>query len=172
MTAAAFLRVTLAALLLATPPALAAEIEQSWNYVDERSAAERPGGLQARASIYRGDHLVAVRCHDDGAQRWESLLFGATWFGHPKAKLTFTLAVDGNEPVELVFRRETDYRFAAGDPPADLLLQLMDGAMLTIGGPDFVGDPVQVPLDGSRDAVAGAFALCGYNPLAAYVGSR
>ena len=152
-------------LLLIIPAARAAEVERAWSYVDERNAAERPGGRQARASIYRGDHLVAVRCYDDGSDRWESLLVGATWFGHPKARLSFTLAVDANPPIALEFRRETDYRFAAGDPPQALLRQLMEGSALTIGGPDFVGDPVTVPLSGSRDALGGAFGLCGYDPL-------
>lgn len=146
-------------------PARAADLEEQWSYVDEGDAAERPGGKQARASIYRGDHLVAVRCYDDGSERWESLLVGATWFGHPKAKLTFTLAVDGQVPVQLEFRRETDYRFAAGDPPRELLRMLMEGSTLTIGGEDFVGDPIAVPLDGSRDALVGAFGVCGYDPL-------
>ena len=146
-------------------PALAAAIDQSWSFVDEQSAAESPGGRQARASIYRGDHLVAVRCHDDHAERWESLLVGATWFGHPKARLTFTLSVDGRPPIELDFRRETDYRFAASDPPKALLQAMMDGSSLTIGGADFVGDPVVVPLSGSRDALTKAFALCGYDPI-------
>ena len=154
----------LAALALPAPATRAAEVEDSWSYVDERPAAERPGGRQARASIYRGDHLVAVRCYDDGEQRWESLLVGATWFGHPKAKLTFELAVDGQPPITLVFRRETDYRFA-GEPPPQLLRQLMEGSRLTIGGPDFVGDPILLPLTGSRDALAGAFQLCGYDPV-------
>ncbi len=161
----------LAVCLLLLAPAIApsvvaaASIEQSWSFVDERQAAERPGGSQARASIYRGDHLVAVRCHDDKDERWESLLVGATWFGHPKAKLTFSLTVDDGQPLLLDFRRETDYRFAASDPPKALLAQLMDGSTLTIGGEDFIGDPVVIPLAGSREALTQAFSLCGYDPL-------
>jgi len=164
MKTASLVALLLAALVLPATAARAAEVEESWSYVDERPAAERPGGRQARASIYRGDHLVAVRCYDDGEQRWESLLVGATWFGHPKAKLTFELTVDGQTPITLVFRRETDYRFA-GEPPPQLLRQLMEGSRLTIGGPDFVGDPILLPLTGSRDALAGAFRLCGYDPI-------
>lgn len=149
------------ALLLLPAAAQATEIEERWSATDEQATLEPPGGRQARASIYRGDHLLAVRCHDDGEERWESLLFGATWFGHPRAQLVFDFSVDGKAPISLSFERETDYRFV-GRPSGELLNELMSGSSVTIAGPDFVGKPVEVPLDGSRDALTEAFAFCGY----------
>jgi len=150
---------------LAAPALAAPPIEDSWSYADEAAAAESPGGRQARASIYRGDHLVALRCHSDGQRQWETLVVGATWFHHPKAHLVFELTVDGGEPLVLEFQRETDYRFSVLNPPRPLLRQMGEGTELKIGGPDFAGAPVAVPLKGSRDALVGAFGFCGYDPL-------
>lgn len=145
-----------------TPP----PIEESWSAIDETAEARAAGGRQARASIYRGDHLVALRCHRDGERRWESLVVGATWFLHPKSHLTFELSVDEATSVMIEFERETDYRFAATNPPRELIEALSAGNELTIGGPDFDGRPVAIPLKGSRDAIEEAFAYCGYEALA------
>lgn len=144
----------------------AVEPQESWSFVDEQAAAESPGGRQARASIHRGDLLVALRCHVDGTRSWRTLLIGATWFVQPKANLYFTLTVDSGEPTLIRFQRETNYRFSAVEPPPEVIRRLMAGNSLTIGGPDFAGDPVTVPLAGSRAAIEGAFAICGYDPLA------
>lgn len=157
--------VLLLACLPAAPAVAAPAVEESWSYADEATAAETPGGRQARASIYRGDHLVALRCHSDGQRQWETLVVGATWFHHPKAHLVFELSVDKGQAVVLEFQRETDYRFTVLNPPRPLLRQLGEGSTLAIGGPDFAGEPVQVPLKGSREALDGAFGLCGYDPL-------
>lgn len=139
-------------------------IEDSWSAVDETAEAETPGARQARASIYRGDHLIALRCHRDGERAWESLVFGATWFLHPKSHLTFALSVDEGEAVMVEFHRETDYRFSTMNPPIRLIEALGGGNALTIGGPDFDGTPVVVPLKGSRSAIEAAFGYCGYDP--------
>lgn len=161
------MRALLCALLLAsTLPALAADMEESWTFIDETAAAESPRGKQARAAIYRGDLLVALRCHDDGSRRWESFLVGATWFLQPKAHVTFELSVDAGQPMVLEFQRETNFRFALINPPRQLIEALGTGAELSIGGADFDGGPRAVPLKGSKDAIDGAFALCGYHPLA------
>jgi len=156
----------LSLLLAAALPALAADMEESWTYFDESAAAESPQGRQARAAIYRGDLLVALRCHDDGSRRWESFLVGATWFLQPKAHVTFELSVDAGPPLVLEFQRETNFRFALINPPRALIEALGTGTELTIGGADFDGGPRSVPLKGSKDAIDGAFALCGYHPLA------
>ena len=156
----------LSLLLAAALPALAADMEESWTYFDESAAAESPQGRQARAAIYRGDLLVALRCHDDGLRRWESFLVGATWFLQPKAHLTFELSVDAGPPLVLEFQRETNFRFALINPPRELIEALGTGTELTIGGADFDGGARSVPLTGSKDAIDGAFALCGYDPLA------
>ena len=168
--AAALLAILLAATAL--PVARAEEekkdppppIEESWNAVDETPEAEAPA-RQARASIYRGDHLVALRCHREGDRNWESLVFGATWFLRPKSHLTFELSVDGGEALVVEFQRETDYRFSTTNPPRQLIEALGGGNALTIGGPDFDGTPVVVPLKGSRVALEQAFDYCGYDPL-------
>lgn len=157
-----FLCLSLAAAL----PALAADMEESWTFIDETAAAESPQGKQARAAIYRGDLLVALRCHDDGSRRWESFLVGATWFLQPKAHVTFELTVDAGPPMVLEFQRETNFRFALINPPRQLIEALSTGSELTIGGSDFDGGARAVPLKGSKDAIDGAFALCGYDPLA------
>lgn len=141
-------------------------IEESWSAVDETLEAQPPGGRQGRASIYRGDHLIALRCHRDGERNWESLVFGATWFLHPKSHLIFELSVDEGEVIVVEFHRETDYRFSTTNPPRQLIEALGSGNALTIGGPDFDGTPVVVPLKGSRSAIEQAFGYCGYNPLA------
>lgn len=152
-------------LLLLAPPAGAAEMEESWSFSDESVAAESPRGRQARAAIYRGDLLIALRCHDDGSRRWESLLVGATWFLHPKAHLVFELSIDAGAPLVLEFQRETNFRFALVSPPVTLIQALGEGGELTIGGRDFDGVPRTVPLKGSKTAIDGAFGLCGYHPL-------
>ena len=156
----------LALLLTAALPALAADMEESWTFIDETAAAESPAGRQARAAIYRGDLLVALRCHDDGTRRWESFLVGATWFMQPKAHPTFEFSIDGGAPLMLEFQRETNFRFALINPPQALIDALTTGSELTIGGADFDGGPRSVPLKGSKDAIDGAFALCGYDPAA------
>ncbi|HKY94225.1 MAG TPA: hypothetical protein VJL84_02925 [Kiloniellales bacterium] len=152
--------------LAAALPAPAADMEESWTFIDETAAAESPLGRQARAAIYRGDLLVALRCHDDGSRRWESFLVGATWFLQPKAHPIFELSVDAGPPVALEFQRETSFRFALINPPRELIQALGAGSQLTIGGPDFDGGPRTIPLKGSKEAIDGAFALCGYDPLA------
>lgn len=161
------MRALLLCLVLASAlPALAADMEESWTYFDETAAAETPEGRQARAAIYRGDLLVALRCHDDGSRRWESFLVGATWFLQPKAHPIFEFSVDGGAPMVLEFQRETNFRFALINPPRALIEALGTGTELTIGGTDFDGGPRSVPLKGSKDAIDAAFALCGYDPLA------
>ena len=151
--------------LVTGPGAVANPVEESWSYVDESASAGGEGQTQARASIYRGDHLVAVRCHNGDGRQWESLVIGATWFHHPKAHLVFELSVDAGEPLVLEFQRETDYRFSLPNPPAVLIRRMGEGNELAIGGRDFVGGPMVVPLKGSREALAAAFARCGYDPL-------
>lgn len=153
-------------LLIAAGTASAAEMEESWSFSDESAAAEDPQGRQARAAIYRGDLLVALRCHDNGSRRWETFLVGATWFLKPKAHLVFELSVDQGDPMMLEFQRETDFRFSLAHPPRALIEALDQGSVLTIGGPDFAEAPRSVPLKGSHDAIVGAFRLCGYDPLA------
>ena len=158
LVAAAFL------LLTSTPAALlAAEaVQQQWSAADETSDPLHDSPIQARASIYRGDHLLAVRCHRDGTRQWESLVFSATWFLQPKANPVFTLQVDDQAPVEVTFERLADYHFKATSPPPGLLRALTEGANLTIGGPDFEGEARVIPLEGSREALEAAFAYCGY----------
>jgi len=158
-------RALVLSLLVGAPGALAADMEESWSFIDESAAAESPHGHQARAAIYRGDLLLALRCYDDGAQRWESFMVGATWFQQPKAHLTFEISVDARDPLVLEFQRETNFRFSLVNPPDGLIAALGEGSQLTIGGPDFDGGPRTVPLKGSRAAIDGAFAICGYSPL-------
>jgi len=162
------MRGALLLLLLALAlPLAAAEMEESWSFIDETAEAESPQGRQARAGIYRGDLLVALRCYDDGARRWESFMVGATWFLQPKAHLTFELSIDDGTPMVLEFQRETNFRFAMINPPPSLIQALGEGSHLTLGGADFDGGPRSVPLKGSKAAIDGAFALCGYHPAAA-----
>lgn len=152
--------------LLLGLPAGASEMEESWSFSDESAAAESGRERQARAGIYRGDLLVALRCHVDGNRRWESLLVGATWFLHPKAHLVFELSIDAGTPLMLEFHRDTNFRFTLASPPLALIQALGEGSELTIGGPDFTGGPRTVPLKGSKTAIDAAFGACGYHPLA------
>lgn len=152
-------------LLLLGLPARAAEMEESWTFSDETAGSESGPGRQARAAIYRGDLLVALRCHVDGERHWESLLVGATWFLHPKAHLVFELTIDAGTPLMLEFHRETNFRFTLASPPLALIQALGEGSELTISGPDFAGGPRTVPLKGSKTAIDAAFGACGYHPL-------
>lgn len=153
--------------LLLASAAAAGEVDRQWRMVDESGQPLAVAERQARASIYRGNHLLALRCHSDGARRWTSLVFSATWFVRPKEHPRFSLAVDEGEAVELDFERETDYRFVALDPPRPLLDALAAGREVTVAGPDYEGRPVALPLDGSRSAIDRAFELCGIQPPAA-----
>ncbi|MEO1190585.1 MAG: hypothetical protein AAFY02_02435 [Pseudomonadota bacterium] len=148
-------------LLLSGPGfAKAAEVEERWRAVDESGSDLAETEQQARASIYRGDHLLAVRCHRQDEETWLTLVFSATWFVRPKEQPRFSVSVDERAPVELSFQRETDYRFAAADPPRRLLEQLAAGSEATVAGPDYEGTPVALPLNGSRRAINQALTLC------------
>ncbi|MEQ8652788.1 MAG: hypothetical protein RIC87_10025 [Kiloniellales bacterium] len=133
--------------------------------VDETGEDYAAADRQARASIYRGDHMLALRCHSDAERSWLTLVFSATWFVKPKEHPRFSLAVDDQNAQELFFERETDYRFVAADPPRELLERLASGVEAQISGPDFEGSPVALPLDGSRTAIDKALLLCGEAPL-------
>lgn len=151
-------------LCLAAAPAVVAQeaIEEQWQVTDEAKDPLHESPVQARASIYRGDHLLAVRCHRDGERQWESLVFSATWFLQPKANPVFSFQVDALAPLEVTFERLTAYHFKALSPPPELLVALTEGAELTISGPDYEGEARVVPLNGSREALDGAFSVCGY----------
>lgn len=133
--------------------------------VDETGEDYADADRQARASIYRGDHMLALRCHSDAERSWLTLVFSATWFVKPKEHPRFSLAVDDQNAQELFFERETDYRFVAANPPRELLERLASGVQAQISGPDFEGAPVALPLDGSRTAIDKALLLCGEAPL-------
>ncbi|GAB5469892.1 MAG: hypothetical protein Kilf2KO_29220 [Rhodospirillales bacterium] len=153
---------------LALTPGLApqaADIQLRWQTVDETGEDFAEAERQARASIYRGDHLLAVRCHSDAEKSWLTLVFSATWFVRPKERPRLTLSIDEEPGQELSFERETDYRFVAVDPPRRLLEQLASGSEATVAGPDYEGAPVALPLKGSRRAIDEALALCGSEPL-------
>jgi len=145
-------------------PAVAVDIDASWRMVDESGQEVAISQTQARASIYRGSHLLALRCHSNPGHRWTSLVISATWFVHPKERPRFTIVVDGDEPFELTFQRETDYRFVSLEPPRALLEDLAAGREATIEGPDYEGRPVVLPLRGSRNAIERALSLCGIDP--------
>ncbi len=149
------------------PLAQSAEIEVRWEMVDETGADFAVSERQARASIYRGDHLLALRCHSDRGRSWMTLVFSATWFVRPKEHPRFSLTIDNRKGRELFFERETDYRFVATNPPSELLEQLAEGSEAKIAGPDYEGNPVALPLTGSRDAIEGALSLCGIGPQSA-----
>jgi len=157
----------LAALLVWMPAGglSAADIQMRWQMVDETGEDYAASERQARASIYRGDHMLALRCHQNQERSWLTLVFSATWFVKPKEHPRFTLSVDDHQAQELFFERETDYRFVANNPPRELLEELAGGTEAKISGPDFEGTPVQLPLDGSRDAIDEALLLCGQSPL-------
>ncbi len=142
------------------------DVEARWEMVDETGADFAISQRQARASIYRGDHLLALRCHSDDERSWLTLVFSATWFVRPKEHPRFSVTIDNKKGRELAFERETDYRFVAINPPPELLEQLAGGIEAKIAGPDYEGNPVALPLTGSRDAIEGALSLCGIGRLA------
>ncbi len=146
-------------------PVGAADIQLRWQMVDETGEDFAAADRQARASIYRGDHMLALRCHSNGERSWLTLVFSATWFVKPKERPRFSLSIDQQTAQELFFERETDYRFVAADPPRALLERLAGGVQAEISGPDYEGAPVALPLEGSRTAIDKALLLCGEEPL-------
>lgn len=143
----------------------AADIQMRWQMVDETGEDYAAADRQARASIYRGDHMLALRCHRSKERSWLTLVFSATWFVKPKEHPRFSLAIDDQSAQELFFERETDYRFVAANPPRELLERLAGGVEAEISGPDYEGAPVALPLEGSRTAIDKALLLCGEEPL-------
>ncbi len=157
--------ILLLALLAVSGGASAADIQMRWHMVDETGEDYAAADRQARASIYRGDHMLALRCHRSNERSWLTLVFSATWFVKPKEHPRFSLSIDDREALELFFERETDYRFVSSNPPRALLEELAGGIEARISGPDYEGAPVALPLDGSRQAIDEALVLCGESPL-------
>jgi len=155
----------IAGLLVISASAHADQVEGTWRFVNEGKTEFAEAQQQGRAYIYRGDHMLALRCHHEGEREWLTLLFSATWFIKPEESLALSFSVDGAPPTEIVFTRETDYRFVAGEPPTALLQALADGSYVTVGGKDYEGPEVVMPLKGSRYAMQQAFGICGFDPL-------